>query len=81
MQLLRDFGHIIEIRQADPDAPRPDQAFALADRQGVLLRPDKAAVRGTLHPADPGRAAVLQQDFEGMWQRAPAGVPATTLGL
>jgi hypothetical protein len=81
MLLLRDFGHVIEIRQADPDAPRPDQAFALADRQGVLLRPDKATVRGTLHPADPGRVAALHQDFEGMWQRAPAGVSATTLGL
>lgn len=81
MQLLRDFGHVIEIRQADPDAIRPDQAFALADRQGVLLRPDKATVRGTLHPADPGRVAALHQDFEGMWQRAPASVSATTLGL
>jgi hypothetical protein len=81
MQLLREFGHVIEIRQADPDAIRPDQAFALADRQGVLLRPDKATVRGTLHPADPGRVAALHQDFEGMWQRAPASVSATTLGL
>jgi hypothetical protein len=81
MQLLRDFGHVIEIRQADPDAISPDQAFALADRQGVLLRPDKATVRGTLHPADPGRVAALHQDFEGIWQRAPASVSATTLGL
>lgn len=81
MQLLRDFGHVIEIRQADPDAPRPDQAFVLADRRGVLLRADKAAVRGTLHADDPGRAAALHQDFDAMWQRAPASVSATTLGL
>jgi hypothetical protein len=81
MQLVRDFGHVLDIRHADPDAPRPDQAFALADRHGVLLRPDKATVPGTLHLADPGRAAALDQDFEGMWQRAPAGVTATTLGL
>lgn len=81
MQLVRDFGHVLEIRTADPDAPRPNQAFALADRRGVLLRPDKATVPGTLHPADPGRAAALDLDFEGMWQRAPAGVTATTLGL
>jgi hypothetical protein len=81
MQLLRDFGHVIEIRQADPDAPRPDQAFVLADRRGVLLRADKAAVPGILHPDDPGRVAALHQNFEGMWQRAPASVSATTLGL
>ncbi|MGE5318760.1 MAG: hypothetical protein ACM3KD_01135 [Hyphomicrobiaceae bacterium] len=81
MQLVRDFGHVLEIRQADPGAPRPDQAFVLADRHGVLLRADKAVVRGTLHPDDPGNAAALHQSFEGMWQRAPASVSATTLGL
>ena len=81
MQLVRDFGHVLEIRQADPDAPRPDQAFALADRRGVLLRADKAAALGTLHQDDAGDAVLLNQNFEGMWQRSPAGVSATTLGL
>lgn len=81
MLLLRDFGHVLEIRQADPDAPRPDQAFVLADRHGVLLRADKAAVHGTLHLVDPGSVTALHQSFEGMWQRAPASVSTTTLGL
>ena len=81
MLLLRDFGHVLEIRQADPDAPRPDEAFVLADRHGVLLRADKSAVHGTLHQDDPGSATALHQSFEGMWQRAPASVSATTLGL
>jgi hypothetical protein len=81
MQLVRDFGHILEIRQADPDASRPDQAFVLADRHGVLLRADKTAARGTLHMDDAHDAVLLNQDFEGMWQRSPASVSATTLGL
>ncbi len=81
MQLVRDFGHVLEIRQADPDAPRPDESFALADRHGVLLRADKAAVHGTLHLDDTRDAVLLHQQFEGMWQRSPAGVSATTLGL
>lgn len=81
MQLVRDFGHVLEIRQADPDAPRPEQAFVLADRHGVLLRADKSAVRGTLHPEDAHNAVLLNQEFEGMWQRSPASVSATTLGL
>ena len=81
MQLVRDFGHVLEIRQADPGAPRPEQAFALADRNGVLLRADKAAVHGTLHLDDARDAVLLNQDFEGMWQRSPASVSATTLGL
>lgn len=81
MQLVRDFGHVLEIRKADPDAPRPDEAFALADHHGVLLRADKAAVHGTLHLEDARDAVLLHQQFEGMWQRSPAGVSATTLGL
>lgn len=81
MQLVRDFGHVLEIRKADPDAPRPDEAFALADHHGVLLRADKAAVHGTLHLDDARDAVLLHQQFEGMWQRSPAGVSATTLGL
>ena len=81
MQLVRDFGHVLEIRQADPDAPRPEQAFVLADHHSVLLRADKTAVHGTLHLDDARDAGLLNQDFEGMWQRSPAGVSATTLGL
>ena len=81
MQLLRDFGHVLEIRQADPVAPHPDQAFVLADRHGMLLRADKMAMHGTLHLDDPAGAIPLHQSFEGMWQRAPASVSATTLGL
>lgn len=81
MQLVRDFGHVLEIRQADPDESRPEQAFVLADRHGVLLRADKAAVRGTLHLDGARDAVLLNQDFEGMWQRSPASVSATTLGL
>lgn len=81
MLLLRDFGHVLEIRKADPDAPRPDQAFVLADRRGVLLRADKSAIHGTVHEDDPARATELNHEFESMWQRAPEQVSATTLGL
>jgi hypothetical protein len=81
MLLLRDFGHVLEIRQADPDAPRPDQAFVLADRHGVLLRADKSAIHGALHEDDAARATEVNHSFEAMWQRAPASVSATTLGL
>ncbi len=81
MQLLRDFGHVIEIRQADPLAPRPEQAFVLADRHGVVLRADKAALPGTLHLDDAPRSVPLNQSFEAMWQRSPASVSTTTLGL
>jgi hypothetical protein len=81
VQLVRDFGHVLSIRQADPAAPRPDQAFVVGDRHGVLLRADKATIHGTCHADDAARAAPLLQEFEAMWQRAPAQLSATTLGL
>ena len=81
MQLVRDFGHVLQIRQADPHAPRPDEAFVLGDRQGVLLRADKSALQTRAHANDAALAAPLHQIFEEMWQRAPAQVSATTLGL
>ena len=81
MQLVRDFGHVLLIRQADPDAPCPDQAFVLADRHGVLLRADKANARGSLHADDAGQAAALHQRFQLMWQRAQSQLSASILGL
>ncbi len=81
MRLLRDFGHVLEIRHADPLTPRPDEAFVLADSHGVLRRPDKAALRGSVHPDDPATASALQQRFTELWQRAPGRIAATPLGL
>ncbi|MHB1354239.1 MAG: DUF7931 domain-containing protein [Thiobacillus sp.] len=81
MLLLRDFGHVIEIRETDPDAPRPDRAFVLADAHGMLLRADKRSPHGALHTDDTARATELNQVFEALWQRAPRQVSATTLGL
>ena len=65
MQLVRDFGHVLVVRQADPDATRPGHAFVVGDRHGVLLRADKSAVHG-YHADDPARAAPLLEEFEDM---------------
>jgi hypothetical protein len=81
MHLVRDFSHVIEIRQADPDAPRPDQAFAVADHHSAIIRADKAALRGALHLDDASSTVNLHHSFESMWQRSQTHVSATTLGL
>lgn len=81
MQLVRDFSHVLVIRQLDPDTPRPDHACVLADRFAILVRTDKASPHGTLHLDDPARAAAFHQDFVSLWQRAQAPLSATTLGL
>lgn len=81
MRLVRDMGHVLEIRQADADLPRPDQAFVLADRKVVLLRPDKHGLRGSGPREDAATAARLTQAFDAIWQRSSVRVGATTLGL
>jgi hypothetical protein len=79
--LLRDFGHVLSIRQADPDAARPEQGFAVADQRAALKRFDKLALRGSVDGDNPQAAAVLQREFNALWERAPVFVSATTLGL
>ena len=81
MQLIRDFSHVLVVRQADPHAPRPDHACVLANRHDVVFRADKNAPQGALHLDDPARAIALHQAFEAQWQRAQAPLSATTLGL
>jgi hypothetical protein len=81
MTLLRDFSHVIEVRLTEPGSERPDYGFALADRSAVLRRADKDATHGQLDLDDAASAALLHQQFDHLWQRAPAHVSATTLGL
>ncbi len=81
MQLLRDFSHVLEIRQAEAGSERPESGFALANREIVLIRADKAALRGVFDLSDPARAALLHQQFDHLWERAPTTVSASKLGL
>ena len=81
MALLRDFSHIIEVRQTDMDSGLPDFGFVLADRSVWLKRFDKTAFPGQLDMDDAASAALLHQQFDHLWQRAVASVSATTLGL
>ena len=81
MTLLRDFSHVIEIRQIEPDSERPDYGFALGDRSAVLKRFDMDAMHGQFDPDDAANAAMLHQQFDLLWQRAAGSVSTTTLGL
>ena len=81
MSLLRDFSHIIEIRQTESDSERPAHGFALADRSAWLKRFDKDALPGLWARDDAAGAVLLHQAFEQLWQRATPNVSASTLGL
>jgi len=81
MSLLRDFSHVVEIRQTESDSERPAYGFALADRSAWLKRFDKDALPGQWARDDAAGAVLLHQEFEQFWQRAVPNVSASTLGL
>ena len=81
MNLLRDFSHVLEIRQTESESERPAYAFALADRGGGLRRFDKNALPGEWASDDAASAVLLHQAFEQHWQRAIPNVSVSTLGL
>ena len=81
MRLLRDFSHVVEIRQTEADSERPAYSFALADRNVWLKRYDKDALSGQWALDDAASAVLLHQQFDQMWQRAAPSVSATALGL
>jgi len=81
MSLLRDFSHVLEIRQIENESERPTYSFALADR-GVWLKCfEKNAPLGEWASDDTASAALLHQEFEHLWQRALPNVSVSTLGL
>ena len=81
MRLLRDFSHVLEIRQTDSESIRPAHAFALADHRVWLTGFDKNALPGEWAINDMSGAVLLHQAFEQLWQRAIPNVSVSTLGL
>lgn len=81
MHLLRDFSHVVEIRQTESEIPRPAYGFALADHSSWLRRFDKDALPGLWSRDDAAGAVLLHQEFEQLWQRAIPNVSVSTLGL
>lgn len=81
MNLLRDFSHVVEIRQIESDSERPAYGFALGDRSAWLKRFDKDALPGLWVHEDAAGAVLLHQEFEQLWQRAIPNVSASPLGL
>lgn len=81
ISLLRDFSHVLEIRQTESESERPAYAFALADGGGWLRCYEKNAPPGEWASDDVASAVLLHQAFEQLWQRAIPSVSVSTLGL
>jgi hypothetical protein len=81
MDLLRNFGHIIEIRQEEPMGDPPMESFCIGDDRMLLIRPHRENWRGHLHRDDPLGCRVHLATFSQLWQRSEGPLASRPLGL
>lgn len=67
LNLSRRLSSNCHIRLLNPDYPSPEQAFLLADQNGLLLRSEPGVPAGHAHYNDPGRVRQLQAQFDQAW--------------
>jgi len=78
--LLRQHGHQLEIRVAEPGAEWRE-AYALGDDGLLVLRHHYQGWQGRADPADPRTVARLGEGFDAEWSRVTGGLSPTALGL
>jgi predicted GNAT family N-acyltransferase len=67
VELMRRLPSRIELRLVNSDYPHEDQPFIVADREGVMYRHDFTRPSGFAGFADSGRARLLSENFQRMW--------------
>ncbi len=70
LSLARRLTSRMEIRRAHPDHPGGKDAFLLADRSGLLWRPDPREFQGRACYHEPGRVRQFQARFDEAWNLA-----------
>ncbi|OZB11183.1 MAG: GNAT family N-acetyltransferase [Marinobacter sp. 34-60-7] len=81
VELMRRLTSSIELRLVNPEYPMEDQAFVLVDREGVLYRHGFEAPEGFANFAAAGRAKLLEESFQRMWDAARPSLELRQLPL
>jgi hypothetical protein len=81
MQLLKVWGHVLEIRVRENEPPPAQDCFVLVDDYGALKRFDKDHTKGVMTLHSRSDVVDLGLRFDSEWERAPGLVSAHTLGL
>lgn len=81
MQLLKVWGHVLEIRVRENEPPPAQDCFVLADDYGALKRFDKDYPKGVMYLHSRSDVVDLGLRFDSEWERAPGLISAHTLGL
>ncbi|GGE60386.1 hypothetical protein GCM10011533_11180 [Streptosporangium jomthongense] len=67
VELMRRLPSRIELRLVNNDYPCEDQPFMLADQEGVVFRHDFDRASGFAAFTDSGRARLLAESYQRMW--------------
>lgn len=81
VNLLREFGHSMTIRQTPPHLRNVTEPFAVADDAHYVRRYHFDDSRGLLARNDPEGARMLNARFHEMWQASHPAPETSTLGL
>mgnify|MGYP001627785039 CR=1 FL=1 len=81
VDLLRRLPSAIDLRLVNTDYPPMEQPFLLVDREGVLVRHRFDRPEGFASFADSGRARLLAEDFQRMWDIARPSMELRELPL
>ena len=81
VELMRRLTSSIELRLVNPEYPIEDQPFVLVDREGVLYRHGFEAPEGFACFAAAGRAKLLEESFQRMWDAARPSLELRQLPL
>ena len=81
MQLLKVWGHVLQIRVRESDPPPAQDCFVLTDDYGVLKRFDKDNTKGVMYLRSRSDVVDLGIRFDSEWERASGVISAHTLGL
>lgn len=81
VELMRRLPSRMELRLVNKDYPVEDQPFILADRAGVVYRHDFYKPEGFARFSDGGRAKLLSENFQRMWDVARPSLELRELPL
>lgn len=81
VELLRRLPSKMELRLTHDDYPREEQPFLLVDRQGLLCRHDFDQPSGVAGFAHGGRAKLLAESYQRMWDAARPSLELRELPL
>ncbi|WP_203140772.1 GNAT family N-acetyltransferase [Marinobacter mangrovi] len=81
IQLMKRLPSKIELRLVNPDYPSEEQAFLIADREGIAYRHRFDSLEGWARFADPGRVKLQAEAFQRMWETARPSLELRELPL